>query len=133
MKTIAGLNRFNNANFVEKYWTGEIHLFIITHYHLFMILFIYPGVLSADYCYDSYNDETYYCEYGCCDDENDELDKHCCTIAGIIVGACIGGLVLISLIVVAICCCMKHKGQSGHVIGTTTTTSIVAVGGTTSM
>ena len=93
-------------------------------------LFINPGVLSADHCYNWYNGETYYCQYGCC---GDGLDKHCCTITGIIVGACIGGIILISLIVVAICCCMKHKGKSGRVIGTTTTTSTVAMVGTSSM
>ena len=88
----------------------------------------FPGVLSADYCYNGYHFKTYYCEYGCC---GSGLDQYCCaySLAALIAGCVVGVLILIAFLVFVWLYYLKRKKQAGRVIapGTTTTTTTVAV------
>ncbi|XP_076447989.1 uncharacterized protein LOC143284823 isoform X1 [Babylonia areolata] len=74
-------------------------------------------VSSGRYTYD-----TTYCTHGCCGTYPYE---YCCATApwliGVIVGAVLGGIGLISLIIVAICSCIKRQGSWGQVIQHTAT------------
>lgn len=92
---------------------------------IFIWTILFEGVFAGEYCYNWYYSTKEYCDYGCC---GDDWDRGCCSLVGIIVGACLGGLALIAFIIVVICCCVKQKGKSGRVIGTTNTTSVAVVG-----
>ncbi|XP_052765986.1 uncharacterized protein LOC128207219 [Mya arenaria] len=71
------------------------------------------------------------CEWGCCGDySTDTLSGVCCedTNIGVIVGAVIGSIALVTGIVVTIvvvcCCCRKQPIVSGHVIQGNTATVV---------
>ena len=81
---------------------------------------LFSGVFAGEHCYNWYYSETYYCEWGCC---GDDVDRGCCSMAGLIVGCCLAGIAVIAFIVAVICCCIKHKGKPGRVIGTSTVTT----------
>ena len=72
---------------------------------------------EAEKCYtydsSSYSSYTLECDNGCC---GRYYDRYCCSSVGLIVGAVIGGLLLVSLVVMGICCFIKMKGRPGRVI-----------------
>ena len=51
----------------------------------------------------------------------------CCSCAGIIAGAVIGGLVCIAVIVAIVCCCVKTQGSAGRVLAPNVQTHVTVV------